>query len=502
MCRPGLAATLACHQSSVRWPIDFLLTHWGEKSGTIYPPVCTERSVAGLPANQRIEWCKRRGRILPAAASPCFGAVFVCGQARSNNSFAGARIDDGPRAVTSECDILISGGGPAGAALALALADGRRRIVVVEPRAEPPRGDARATALAEGSVRLLDALGAWEELAADAVPIRRVEVSQRGHFGRTRIEAADEGVAALGHVVAYDALARVLAGHAAHAPGVEWLAPAAVTGARGEPGVMTVSLVEPGQGGGSLGDRRARLAVAADGTDSPLRRALAIDTREHDYGQTALLAAIECGGDAHTAHERFTDDGPLAVLPAGGRRRTLIWSVPPERAGELQALDAGALAAAIAARLGRSLAPVRLLRPPSAWPLRMVEAQHSVGYRACLVGNAARTLHPVAAQGFNLALRDVCDLAAALADAGDPGDEAAHEAWLQRRGADQWRTRTFTDGLARHFAEGGAVPGPLRAGALLGLDLCPAGRHLLAAQNMGLLSGLPRVGRWRLDPRS
>lgn len=404
--------------------------------------------------------------------------------------------------MTADCDILISGGGPAGAALALALADGERRIVVVEPRAEPPRGDARATALAEGSVRLLDALGAWDALAADAVPIRRVEVSQRGHFGRTRIDADGEGVDALGQVVAYDALARVLAERAARAPGVEWLAPAAVTGARGEAGAMVVELAEPGPEGAALDARRARLAVAADGTDSALRRALAIETREHDYRQTALLAAIECGGDAHTAYERFTDDGPLAVLPAGGRRRTLIWSVPPERAAVLQASATDALAAAIAERLGRGLAPVRLLRPPAAWPLRMVEARHTTGYRACLVGNAARTLHPVAAQGFNLALRDVCDLAATLAEVEDPGDEAAHEAWLQRRAADQWRTRNFTDGLARYFAESGVAPGPLRAGALLGLDLCPAGRHLLAAQNMGLLGGLPRVGRWRLDPRA
>lgn len=404
--------------------------------------------------------------------------------------------------MSADCDILISGGGPAGAALALALADGRRRIVVVEPRAEPPQGDARATALAEGSVRLLDALGAWDALAADAVPIRRVEVSQRGHFGRARIDAAEEGVAALGHVVAYDALARVLAAKAAAAPSVEWLAPAAVTAARGEPGAMAVTLAEPGPEGEPLGEHRARLAIAADGTDSPLRRALAIETRVHDYRQTALLAAIECGDDPHTAHERFTDDGPLAVLPAGGRRRTLIWSVPPERAATLQSLALDDLAAAIAERLGRGLAPVRLTRPPATWPLRMVEARYSLGYRACLVGNAARTLHPVAAQGFNLALRDVCDLAAALVDADDPGDEVLHEGWLQRRAADQWRTRSFTDGLARHFAEGGAAPAPLRAGALLGLDLCPAGRHLLAAQNMGLLGGLPRVGRWRLDPRA
>lgn len=403
--------------------------------------------------------------------------------------------------MTTDCDILISGGGPAGAALALALADGARRIVVVEPRAGPPTGDARATALAEGSARLLDALGAWDELAADAVPIRRVEVSQRGCFGRTRIDAADEGVAALGHVVAYDALARVLAGRAARAPGVEWLAPAAVTAARADAEAMTLELAEPGDGARPLPPRRARLAVAADGTGSPLRRALAIGTRVHDYHQVALLIGIDAGGDPYTAHERFTGDGPLAVLPAGGRGRTVVWTVPPARAEELLALAPGDLAAALAARLGHGLAPVRVARAPVSHPLRMVEAQHTTAYRACLVGNAARTLHPVAAQGFNLALRDVCALAAALAGVEDPADERVHDHWIAQRGGDQWRTRTFTDQLARRFGEGGAALGAVRAGALIGLDLCPPGRHALAAQNMGLLGGLPRVGRWRLERR-
>jgi len=402
--------------------------------------------------------------------------------------------------VTTDCDILISGGGPAGAALALALADGRRRIVVVEPRAQSPGGDARATALAAASVRLLDALDAWSTLAPGAVPIRRVEVSQQGQFGRTRMDAADEGVDALGRVVVYDALARVLAERAMAAPGVEWLAPAAVTGAIADAESMSVELAEPGPDAAALPARRARLVVAADGTGSPLRAALAIGTRVHDYHQTAILADVECGGDPHTAHERFTDDGPLAVLPAGGPLRTLVWTVPSARAPDVLALQPEAFRVELSARLGHELAPRRLVRGPASYPLRRIEAQHPLAFRACLVGNAARTLHPVAAQGFNLALRDVCELAAALAGVDDPGDEGALEGWLERRAADQWRTRAFTDVLARWFAEGGT--GNLRAGALLGLDLCPAGRHLLAAQNMGLLGRLPRVGRWRLGPQA
>lgn len=394
-----------------------------------------------------------------------------------------------------DCDVLIAGGGPAGSALALALADGRRRIVVVEARAGAPGGDARATALAAGAVRLLDALGAWPALAPDAVAIRRVEVSQQGHLGRTRIDAADEGVAALGRVVAYDRLARALADAAAAAPGVSWRAPARVTGA--DAGATGVSVrVETADGTAHL---RTRLAVAADGTRSPLRAALGIAASVHDYGQTALLAQVDAGGDPHTAHERFSADGPLALLPGGGARRTLVWTVPAARADTLAALDPDAFAEAAAHRLGRRLGPLRLRTAPVGHALARTTAARTVAQRAALVGNAAATLHPVAAQSFNLALRDVCALAAILDDAGgDPGDAATLAAWARARRADRWRTLALTDALARGGGAGGDAAAALRAGALVGLDLCGAGRHVLAAQTMGLLGGLPRVGRWRL----
>ncbi|MDZ7748894.1 MAG: FAD-dependent monooxygenase [Halofilum sp. (in: g-proteobacteria)] len=391
-------------------------------------------------------------------------------------------------------DVLISGGGPAGSALALALADGRRRIAVVEPRAGGPGGDARATALSEGSVRLLGALGAWPALAAEAVPIRRVEVSQQGHPGRTRIDAADEGVAALGQVVALERLGAALAGRAQAAAGVDWLAPARVVDA--EPGDDDVRVTLAGDAGD--GPCRARLVVAADGTGSPLREALGIATRVHDYDQTALLADIDAGGDPYTALERFSADGPLALLPGGGRRRTLVWTVAGERAAAIAALEPPDFAAAAARRLGRSVGRIEARAAPAAYPLRLTVAARTTGPRAALVGNAARTLHPVAAQGFNLALRDVCALAAALRPVADPGDAGVLAGWRRGRRGDQRRTQAFTDLLARGFHGGGLPGGAVRAGALLGLDLCAAGRHALAAQTMGLVGGLPRVGWWRL----
>jgi len=345
-------------------------------------------------------------------------------------------------------------------------------------------------------VRLLEALEAWSGLAAEAVPVRHVEVSQAGHFGRTRIDARDEGVDALGQVVSYGGLARALAERAAAAPGVEWIVPARVHAAERDPAGSAITVRAEGPDGAPVA-RAARLAVAADGAQSPLREALGIDTRSHDYAQVALLAQVAAGGDEHTAHERFSRDGTLALLPGGGERRTLVWSVAAERADGLADLAVDDFARAAAARLGADVYPLRCVGPVQRYPLKRVEACAQVVERAAVLGNAARTLHPVAAQGFNLALRDACALAARLADADDPGGAERLAAWDRERRRDRWLTRTFTDGLARLFGHHGAIPPALRAAALLGLDLCPPGRHALAAQTMGLAAGLPRVGNWR-----
>lgn len=398
--------------------------------------------------------------------------------------------------MATDCDVLIAGGGPAGSALALALADGRRAITVVEARAAAPGGDARSIALSAGSARLLDALGVWAELAPDAVAIERVEVSQQGRFGRTRIDAAEEGLAALGYVVAHERLAATLAGTAARAPGVEWVAPARAAGVTHIDDALEIAIEADDPALAT--SRRARLAVAADGTGSPLRDALGIDTTVHDYQQTALIAPVEAGGAPHTAHERFTPEGPLALLPLGGRRRMLVWSLPPDRAAELSGSSADRLAEIAGRRLGRGLGPLTVRGTPVMQPLRRVEAERNTAARAVLIGNAARTLHPVGAQGFNLALRDVCTLAETVIAADDPGAADVLKGWSRARQGDQWRTREFTDWLARRF-HGGGARAAVTAGALIGLDLWGAGRHGLAAQTTGLLGGLPRVGRWRLD---
>lgn len=394
-------------------------------------------------------------------------------------------------------DILIAGGGPVGSALALALADGRRRIGVIEARAGRPPEGTRAIVLASGSVRLLSALDVWASLAPAAVPVREVDVSQRGRFGRTRITADEEGVDALGRVVRYGTLARALVSRARTAPGVEWIAPAEVTGAEPDGDTVRVDLLTEGR----RAARSARVAVAADGTNSPLRSALGVGVREHDYAQVALVVDLATGGPADVAHERFTETGTLALLPRGGTSRTLVWTLSADRARDWMEAPVVELERALAELLGAELGPVRVTGQPEQYPLKRVEAERLVARRGVIVGNAARTLHPVAAQGFNLALRDAGMLAERLLEAEDPGACAVLAEWERSRRPDQRLTRDFTDVLARAFGHGPRVLAAPRAGLLLGIDLCPVVRGMLAAQTMGLARGLPRVGRWRIrDP--
>lgn len=393
----------------------------------------------------------------------------------------------------TDYDTLIAGGGPVGSALALALAQGGQRVAVIERRAELPPAGNRAIALAAGSARLLDALGLWSTLASDAVGIRQVEVSTNGHFGRTRITAAEMGLPALGYVVGYGALARTLAASARDHPDIDWLAPTEVTDAHVEDAAIRVTTEMAGDQAGYS----ARLAVAAEGTESPLRRAFGIGTYSHDYAQHALIFDVNAGGDATVAHERFTRDGTLALLPRGGARRTLVWALDAETAAERADWPLEYLQQRLAAELGADHAPLQLNGTPVSYPLQRVEAETLVAERGVVIGNAARTLHPVAAQGFNLALRDTCALAERVLAAADPGDAGVLAAWQRSRRPDQWLTRDFTDFLARAFGHAPPALGGVRAALLLGLDLCPAGRQLLADQTTGLAHRLPRVGRWR-----
>ncbi len=388
-------------------------------------------------------------------------------------------------------DVVIAGGGPVGAALA-ALAPPTLRIAVVEPRAPedaPAAAGAadRAIALAEGSRRILEEAGAWAGIAPAAAPIRYIHVSQRGRPGITRLRCDECGVEALGWVVPGPVLERALAERLAALGHVERISRARVAAVAQDGTRVRVRL--EGEGPEAL---EAALLVGADGTASRVREAVGIGTEQWDYGQDAVLATLETGR-AHGgwAYERFTDDGPLALLPLGPRRMALVWTLPRARAPWALGLVPEAFAREVQARFGWRLGRLRLAAPErAAHPLRMVRAREAVRGRVALVGNAMRTLHPVAGQGFNLGLRDARALArlleAAAWDGADPGRKGLLARYAARRARDQWRVLLFTELLVRGFTLPLAPVAWARGAALGLLELLPPARRALARAAMGV----------------
>lgn len=402
--------------------------------------------------------------------------------------------------MTADVDVLIVGGGLVGASLACALGRSRLRVALVEPvpveAEQQPSYDDRTTALAPSSQRIFQALGLWPELRAEATPIRAVHVSERGGFGFTRLRAADERLEALGYVIPNRCLGQVLPVRAAAQPNVDVFCPARAEAIVTESGAIAVQLA--GEAGGRT--LRTRLLVAADGARSHMRELLGIGTEVHDYEQTAVIANLTPERDhAGCAYERFTAEGPMALLPLSGGRCALIWSVPRAQAEDVLALSDQAFLDAVQERFGYRLGRLLKAGRRSAFPLAMTTAQAFTAHRAVVIGNAAHSLHPVAGQGFNLSLRDVAALAELLHEAGQTGADPGASALLARyelaRQADYRRVGGFTHFLVQLFSN--RVPGLVgaRNAGLLALDLLPPGKHGFLRYAMGRAGPLPRLAR-------
>ena len=384
-------------------------------------------------------------------------------------------------------DIAIVGGGLVGSSLACALAPLGWNVALVEaqpPRATAPAWDERNFALARRSVQALDALGIWQHAAAEAHPIRNVRVTSRGDFGAVRIRAADYALEALGHTLPARALGSALEARLAALTGLTRIVPAKVTRIQGSRGELQTLVLERT---GREECVEARLLVAADGTDSFVREALGIGVDTHDYGQTAIVATV-VPSKPHdgVAFERFTDTGPIALLPLAEDRCGLIWTVAHDDADRVLALDDAAFLAAAAERAASPLGALRRVGKRQPWPLRRVEARALTAPRAVVVGNAAQTLHPVGAQGFNLGLRDVLALAGVLADrACDPGGAALLERYAAARAADRAATTHASDALVRWFSSGRELVRLARGATMAALDRMPAAKRELAFAMMG-----------------
>jgi 2-octaprenyl-6-methoxyphenol hydroxylase len=406
--------------------------------------------------------------------------------------------------VTAPFDVAIVGGGMVGASLALALRDTGLSILVIEAYAPEsqaqPSFDERTTALGNGSRRVFEALGLWPRLAPEASQIRRIHVSDAGRFGFARLDAADFDQAALGYVVPNRVIGRELWAALRQAGRVQFRMPARVT--RIELGEAVARLqVLDAQGESEV---TARLVVAADGAQSLVRQAAGIEASRDDYGQTAIVASLRTDrADDGTAYERFTEAGPMALLPivtpAAGHWRTLVWAAKPAEAEALLAMDDAAFLVRWQQAFGWRAGKALQLGARVAYPLSLVRAGAGVARRAVLLGNASQALHPVAGQGFNLGLRDAAELAELLAGAAaaqrDVGAADLLATFAAHRDVDRDGMVRFTDGLVRVFSDARPGVARLRDLGLLLFDMLPPAKRALSRVSAGFGGRSPRLTR-------
>jgi 2-octaprenyl-6-methoxyphenol hydroxylase len=400
--------------------------------------------------------------------------------------------------MTADHDVLIVGGGLVGASLAIALARQGTAVALVEAAAAdalPAVFDQRNLSFSAATVNALTALGVMAHLRTPPGPIRRIHVSREGDFGRVLLAAADYGRDWFGKVVVARDFGQALEARMAELPGLVRYRPARFVGlAEAQPGWRGVRIAD-GDGEHVL---RTRLLVGADGTRSAVRAALGIGIDEHDFDQTLFVARLrsERAPDG-TAWERFGDHGPTALLPRGDGHYGVVHGVARGQAAAVAALDEPGWLARLQRALGWRAGRLLASGERSAYPLVQVLAQAQAGARAVLLGNAAQTIHPLGAQGFNLGLRDALTLAELVGpgDAADPGSAALLEEYRRRRAPDREQTLRFSGGLARLTANDTPLLWPLRSAGLLAAARLPGLQSLLVGGAMGFRGEVPRLCR-------
>ncbi|GLP95516.1 2-octaprenyl-6-methoxyphenyl hydroxylase [Paraferrimonas sedimenticola] len=355
-------------------------------------------------------------------------------------------------------DLVIVGGAMAGASLALALcqltnsANKTPKIALVEafePSTKHPGFDARAIALAAATLAQLKRWGLWSSLSSLGTPIEHIEVSDRGHAGTCRLHAEDYHQSELGHVVELEAVGQVLHTLLSKAD-VDLYCPDSVQSVDSTVDNHTLTL--------SSGQQlQCALLVGADGLNSVVRQSLKIPLTQKDFGQAAVIANIRCDKPSNGwAFERFSEFGPIALLPMSDERMSLVWAMEESQQAEILALEDDAFIARLQQAFGYRLGNITQTGARSGYPLKLSFIERPIHHRCVLVGNAAQTLHPIAGQGFNLGLRDVAALVTCIDKAWqqsqDLGSVAVTHDYLQSRASDRSQTITSIEALVRGFS--------------------------------------------------
>ncbi len=396
--------------------------------------------------------------------------------------------------MAADYDVVIVGGGMVGGCLALALSHSSLRVAIIESRPQASKPDdaaaQRAIALSWGSRCLLQQLDLWSSLLQSAVPIKHVHVSDKGRFGKTRLSAESQAVEALGYVVAAEKIEAAVDASLSRA-GVDMFCPAELLAYQVESAKAVLTLRHNGQ----EQQLSCRLLVGADGATSTVREQGCFDLRQQSYQQQAITALLRVESEVRdVAYERFTAEGPIAMLPHFDDRYSVVWTMPSARAEQLLQLPEKDFIEILQQRFGQWLGGLSLLGSRQSFPLNLSYVANNIAARVVLIGNAAHQLHPVAGQGFNLGLRDAATLAdVLLSTPGDIGSDEVLAVYAERRQLDQSLVIGFTDKLVKLFSSDHAAFSTLRNSGLLLMDKLPVLKNQFAQQTMGLAARLPRL---------
>lgn len=388
-------------------------------------------------------------------------------------------------------DLVIAGGAMSGATLALAvehLTQSGLKIAVVEAAIADvthPGYDARSIALSYGSCLLLDSIGLWKKLSAQAAPINSVHVSDKGHFGLTQIHAKDENLPFLGAVIELSKTGQIFNQALKQSESITLFCPTSVAHIDRQIDHVTLTLNTHEQ-------LKTKLFVAADGALSTCCDMLDIASDEHDFNQVALIANITTASPHQgRAFERFTHNGPLALLPLSQGRSSLVWCMPPLDAEKLIALDDAQFAQALQEVFGWRLGQIEQTGQRQHYPLILRQRRQLISHRFAVVGNAAQSLHPIAGQGFNLGLRDVITLAEEIARSyeqhADIGGILQLQRYLKRRARDRDLTIRLTSNLVHGFSNAAPLLVFGRNLGVMGLSLCPTLKMPFLKRAIGLV---------------
>ncbi len=394
--------------------------------------------------------------------------------------------------------VCIVGGGLVGLAAAIALAFQGRRVKLLEISdlsvPDPAALDARSIALSWSTVQIFRSLGLWNRLQARAAPIRHIHISSAGFFGVTRLDAGDFGMQAMGYVIEYHLLLEALLDHASKQAAIEIITPAQVDTVEQQDDQLILHYRIDQQ----KKTLDSGLVVVADGANSPLRDKLGIAVDSVDYQQSALIANVQIADHSTGwAYERFTDGGPLALLPLPGKRYAAVWTHDNRQIEARMSLSDEQLLQRLHESFGYRLGEFSGIGSRARFDLKLTRAlKLSVG-RCVLIGNAANSLHPVAGQGFNLALRDIGQLYDSLQNVDlDSHTLPDHlQNYQQLRRPDQQQTVGFGHGLVSLFSNNLPILNHLRAGALAALDLVPVLKQEVGWLGMGYAAGCSSLMR-------